>query len=360
MIAVVCIGTIEPRAASAQQKLVKQICQLHDKNSDGRILKSEASGLLKSNFARIDQNQDDVLDEKELIALAKWLQGDRSPKKPEDSSKSKTTESKVKRISDIPYRDGNNAWKLDLVMPDQGLEKNVDTSRPAIVFVHGGAWRIGDKADGIWSSYPEHFAKLGYVCISVNYRFTNEAPFPACFEDCQCAVQWLRQNARKYNVDPNRIGAFGNSAGAHLVSLLGLSDVSKSGSGSKANTSSLVHAVVAAATPADFTNWSKKELAQKGKLLAGDLSTLDQRAEHASPAFQAHANAPPFLIIHGAKDELVPVSQGRALAKALKTTGAKKVTLKIFPDAGHRVILQHERQTLPMMEQFFQKHLKHR
>ena len=121
--------------------------------------------------------------------------------------------------ADIPYRPGDSKfWTLDLAMPKAQSEK----PRPALVFVHGGGWSSGDKRRGTFKTIPIEYAQKGYVCISVNYRLTSEAAFPACLEDVKCAVRWLRAHAEKYNVDPDRIGGYGNSAGAHLVSLLGL------------------------------------------------------------------------------------------------------------------------------------------
>ena len=124
----------------------------------------------------------------------------------------------VQLLTDIGYREGSEKWRLDLAMP----KENGGGPRPAHVIVHGGGWRSGDKGGGQWRSLPLEYAAKGHVCISVNYRLTDEAPFPACVEDVKCAVRWLRANAEKYNLDPQRVGAYGNSAGAHLVAMLGL------------------------------------------------------------------------------------------------------------------------------------------
>ena len=103
----------------------------------------------------------------------------------------------------------SKAWRLDLARP---TAKSAEP-RPAIVFIHGGGWRGGDKRRGTFLNGALDYAAKGYVCVTLNYRLLAEAPFPACIEDCKCAVRWLRANAQKYNIDPDRIGGYGNSAG---------------------------------------------------------------------------------------------------------------------------------------------------
>ena len=154
-------------------------------------------------------------------------------------------------LPDIPYREGaSDAWKLDLAMPaDRGT-----APRPALVFVHGGGWRGGDKRRAAFFGAAVEFAAKGYVCTSVEYRLTGEAPFPACIEDVKCAVRWMRAHAQNYNIDPEKFGAYGNSAGAHLVAILGLCPKSAGleGDGPWQEYSSMVQAVCCSATPASF------------------------------------------------------------------------------------------------------------
>jgi len=194
------------------------------------------------------------------------------------------------------------------------------------------------------------------------YRLTNESPFPACVEDVKCAVRWLRANAKKYNVDSERIGAYGNSAGAHLVAMLGLAgpDAKLEGDGPYQDQSSLVQAVCCSATPTDFSNWGESGRSFRGELtfLAGPAETLAERKKQASPISYVSADAPPFLIVHGMADGTVPFSQGERFAKALEVAGAKDVTFMKFEGAGHGVFGQHAAKTHPAMEQFFARVLK--
>ena len=124
-------------------------------------------------------------------------------------------------LSNLRYRDGSRACVLDLALP----KARADRPRPAVVVIHGGGWIEGDKSSFDVQRTPGNiidFAAAGFVAASVNYRLSREAPFPAGLYDCQAAVRWLRAHAGEYHLDPNRIGAYGNSAGGHLALLLGL------------------------------------------------------------------------------------------------------------------------------------------
>lgn len=264
-------------------------------------------------------------------------------------------------VEDIPYRKGTSkSWTLDLAMPKQRSEK----ARPALVFVHGGGWSSGDKQRGVFRAMPIEYAQKGYVCISVNYRLTGEAGFPACLEDVKCAVRWLRAHAEKYHVDPNHIGGYGNSAGAHLISLLALvgKDTDLEGNGPWQDQSSLLNAVCVSAVPTDFTNW-RGGVENKPRLvdfLEQPDSSLQEQAVKASPISYVHAKAPPFLVFHGTRDRLVDVAQSDQFVKALKAVGAKDVTYHRYPGAGHGVFIENQNETNPLMEQFFERTLKNR
>ena len=265
----------------------------------------------------------------------------------------------VKLVPDVAYREGNPMWKLDLALPDA----TSSAPRPAVVFIHGGGWRSGDKRAGYFLQGAIDYAARGYVGLSINYRLTGEAPFPASVEDVRCAIRWLRAHAKDYNVDPERIGGYGNSAGAHLVTHLALAgpDPMLDGDAPWKEQSSLLQAACASATPADFTEAvgaNAARLQSPGSFFHGPVDTLTDRLRMASPITFARADAPPILLIHGDKDTTVRPEQSHKLYAALKAAGAKDVALMIIHDVGHGVFMQHRTITHPAMEAFFDRTLR--
>ncbi len=310
-----------------------------DTNKDGKIALTESTGLMKSNFRRNDVNSDGYLDRAELSKLADRLSN--SVNRTRRARSGLSDEQVRQRAADgvtvelnIAYREGNDAWKLDLARPSEASEAR----RPAIVFVHGGGWVGGDKRTQNFIGQALDYAAKGYVCVSVNYRL-DSSKLP-CIEDVKCAVRWLRAHADKYNVAPDRIGAYGNSAGAHLVAMLGVSHGEKrlEGDGPWQEYSSAVAAVAASAMPTTPNIRGGSE--EDRKLIA--------------PMSYVSAGAPPFLLFHEASDRTVNVSNSDNFVEALRKAGAKDVTYRRFTDgSGHGVFTKNAKETGPEMEQFF-------
>lgn len=261
-------------------------------------------------------------------------------------------------LRDLEYaRVEGKPLRLDLYLPP-GADRAEPL--PVLVWVHGGGWQAGSK-----NNCPlAPLCGRGYAVVSVQYRLTDAATFPAQIHDCKGAVRWIRANATKYNLDPRRIGAAGGSAGGHLVALLGTSgdlrelegDV-----GGNLDHSSRVQAVCDFCGPADFvgresvlTGADGREPQALIRLFGGPLSENREKARLASPVVHVSADDPPFLIIHGDEDPLVPVSQSERLAAALKQAGVD-ATLHVVKGGGHGVIGPD---TLAMAAAFFDKHLK--
>lgn len=210
---------------------------------------------------------------------------------------------------------------------------------PATLYIHGGGWTAGDKASGEGISDAIELLGRGYIVVSVDYRLAPMYKFPAQIEDVKCAVRHLRANAAAYHLDPNRIGVWGTSAGAHLAALLGLTTPHDGfdGDGGFADQSSSVRAVVDMFGPADL----KSEFAAANQRIVeqvfGASSSDDPIIMKASPVSYASHDAPPFLILHGAQDRLVAPAQSRELYEHLTAAGAQ-ATLVIVSNAGHSFV----------------------
>ena len=261
-------------------------------------------------------------------------------------------------MPDIAYREGNEAWKLDLAMPTNRGE----SPRPAIVFIHGGGWRNGDKRAPSFLNPTLEYASKGYVCVTVNYRLLKDEStnIGHCVQDVKNAVRWLRAHAGKYNVDPNRIGATGNSAGAHLSVMLGLSPKKKGleGDGPYQEFSSDVQAVAASATPTSFLIPMSDRA--RGRFAAEMKNGNPQREalQKISPISYVSADTPPLLLFHEASDKTVGVYQSDTFVQALREAGAADVNYVLFGDGtGHGTFQRNIAVTEPMREAFFARTL---
>jgi acetyl esterase/lipase len=262
-------------------------------------------------------------------------------------------------MRDLEYAkvDGT-ALLLDLFVPEKA-----DAPLPLIVWIHGGAWQSGDKA----GCPALGQLRRGYAVASINYRLSQQAIFPAQIHDCKAAIRWLRAHAKEYNIDPQRIGVWGSSAGGHLVALVGTSGNVKELEGAEGNLdqSSRVQAVCDWFGPTDFLQIAAHMLpgakmehdtanSPESKLVGGPIQENKEKAAKASPITYVSKDDPPFLIMHGDKDILVPIHQSQLLTEALKKAGVE-VTFKAIEGAGHGF---GGPEIMKTVEEFFDKHLK--
>lgn len=267
----------------------------------------------------------------------------------------------VKVIRDIEYiTGGHERNKLDLYLPekiDSGEKKS--NKLPLIIWVHGGAWMGGDKR----GCPAVRFVRYGYAAASVNYRLSQHAIFPAQIEDCKAAVRFLRANADKYNLDTKRFGAWGASAGGHLVALLGTTgDVNDFEKGENLKVSSRVQAVCDYFGPTDFSriadfpstmNHTAAD-SPEAKLIGGPILENKEACKKANPITYVSKDDPPFLIIHGDADPLVPHNQSELLYEALQKQKIE-AKLHIVKGGGHGF---KDPAIEKMVEEFLAKHLK--
>lgn len=248
--------------------------------------------------------------------------------------------------SDIPYCTVDSTQLLmDFYWPKEESAE----AFPLVLYVHGGGWAKGDKTENI-QPYARILTEKGIAVAAVNYRLSGEAPFPSMIEDIACAVRHLRANATTYNIDPDRIGAFGGSAGGHLVSLLGTSDVSTGwDEGPYSETSSRVAAVTEFYGPTDL----RISFAGNTPVNLTTIFTTKSYADmgFASPITYISADDPAFLIFHGEEDALVPIAQSEAFSTALKNAGID-VTFVRVKNANHSFIPEDKTKgTLPSTPQ---------
>lgn len=252
---------------------------------------------------------------------------------------------------------GTTGLKLDMAIPKEG-----EGPFPAIVCLHGGGWIGGERQQ--MRGTIEALARRGYVAVSPDYRLAPRDRFPAQIEDCKAAVRWLRANAETYRINPQRIGAFGFSAGAHLACLLGVTgkDDRLEGTGSNAEQSSTVQAIVSFFGPTDFTRpgWSN-EVRQR-HLVPFLGGTVEEKADvyrRASPLTYAGKNAPPFLFVHGTADDIVPIQQSEVMVEKLRQAGVSARLITVQGE-GHGWGWSHEHRltSLAHMMAFFDENLK--
>lgn len=224
---------------------------------------------------------------------------------------------------------------LDVAQPPRR-----DEPRPAMIVIHGGFLVVGERGDVVLITAP--LARAGYVAFSIDYRLFSNAtganPWPAQLDDAQRAVRWVRANAATYGVDPERVGAIGHSAGGQLASMLGVRETRDGSDPELAGYSSRVSCVVALAAYVDLSiPYLYPDITKLTSNILGGWpeSAPDQAAyrDFSAITFVDEETAP-FLLFHGARDDLVPVEHSRRMADKLHEEGVECVYAE-FPDVEH-------------------------
>ncbi len=258
---------------------------------------------------------------------------------------------------DLPYvQNGHERQKLDLYLPEKF------EIYPLIVWIHGGAFMMGSKEDGV----PLDYLEEGYAIASLNYRLSQHAFFPAQIQDCKAAVRWLRANAEQYRLDTQRFAAWGPSAGGHLAAMLGTTgETAELEVGENLGFSSRVQAVVDYFGPTDFLKMDEQRTPEgmlhnppdspESKLVGGAIQESKKRVRRANPITYVTHQAPPFLIVHGDQDPLVPFNQSVLLEEALRDAGVP-VQFYIVKGGGHGGFT--DPMVAALTKTFLAKHLK--
>lgn len=260
-------------------------------------------------------------------------------------------------LRDVPYvTDGHARQVLDLYLPK-------DAARPPLVIlIHGGAFRGGSKSH----ENAARWLREGYAVAAVDYRLSGDAIFPAQIEDCKAAVRWLRAHAKRHGYDPERFGVYGTSAGAHLAAMVGTTGgPSAFDVGEHLDVSSRVQAVVDNYGPTDFLQMDAYRLPEgqvhdapdspESTLIGGAIQDHPDRARAANPITYVSPDDPPFLVIHGDRDPLVPHHQSELLVAALERAGVP-VTFYTVKGGGHGRF--DDPQVARLQSEFFARHLR--
>lgn len=267
---------------------------------------------------------------------------------------------------DVKYvPEGDTAQALDIYYPEKPAEKPL----PLLVWIHGGGWSGGSKTQVPFMSQLTR----GYVVASIEYRFSQKAIFPAQIQDCQAAIRWLRANAKKYSIDSTHVGVGGASAGGHLSALVGTSGGKKAFPmiGGNEDQSDRVQAVCDIFGPTNFYTVIAQADADKevknifkwnqgdpySRLIAAKLGEDKEKCNAVSPVHYVSKDNPPFLILHGDRDTLVPYAQSVELTELL-TKANVEVTLQKIPGAGHGGQQFTSPAIAKLTATFFDKHLK--
>ena len=270
---------------------------------------------------------------------------------------------------DLPYANLSPVQKLDIYLPGEG-----DGPFPIILHIHGGGFAIGDKRDIHVLPFLKGLER-GYAVVSVNYRLSGEAIFPAGLQDIKAAIRWLRANSEHYHIDGNRIAAWGGSSGGNYAAMVSLTDqVNELDDLNLGNTEypCNVQAAVDWFGPTDFLKMDEqlyesgfgpsdhgKADSPESRYLGARLSDVPLKVDLANPMTYIHKHMPPILIQHGSLDTMVPVQQSIMFAEKLgKYVSRDRFEFDILEGAGHGDPLFETEENMNRVFSFLDKSLR--
>jgi acetyl esterase/lipase len=346
MMRLILVSLIVAAPLGAQQPPAGQF-KAWDKDADGKLVAAELPERLRPIFGQVDTDGDGFITQQEhrgfLARRAPQQPAGQKPRQTPGAAPPARLPDSVEVHNNLDYAGGGNPRQmLDLVLPKQ---RAAGGKLPLIVFIHGGGWRSGSKEGSIRRLLP--FVETGeYAGATLNYRLTGESSWPTQIHDCKAAIRYLRGNAGKFGIDPDKIAVWGSSAGGHLVSLLGTSGGVKELEGELGEfdgQSSRVTCVVNYFGPENFltmvrqkSNIDRSRGSQypEALLLGGPLQEIEAAARQASPVTWVSQDDPPFLTAHGTEDPVVPFAQGEEIHAALQKAGVESHLIRV-QGAGH-------------------------
>ena len=229
---------------------------------------------------------------------------------------------------------------------------------PAILVIHGGGWRGGSKVH--WVRHARKIVRYGYVVVAINYRHAPKFKFPAQVHDVKHAIRFMKKNAEEYNIDPDRIGVYGYSAGGHLAAMLGTTDADDGMEGDIVEGfeefDTRVRAIAVGGAPTEFTWLGKHSTALSYWLGAGTLANNPELFEQASPTTYITEDDPPFYFYHGSLDFMVPVAAAKVMHDKLEAAGISS-TFAEYENQGHIRLFSQTGEPVDKIIEFFDSHL---
>jgi acetyl esterase/lipase len=272
-------------------------------------------------------------------------------------------------FTNIAYASTSSAQKMDIYLPTGGAAKN-----PVVVYIHGGAFMLGDKASSMDLSVINKIVAKGYAVASINYRFSSEANYPAQIKDCKAAVRFLRANAAKYSIDPEKIASWGGSAGGCLSSLLGTTSGVAELEGEELGNASYSSKVLASVDwygPIEFLTMDAQASAQgftintnsssspESKLIGAAVQTVPDKTNKANALKFITTDDAAFYIQNGTADVNIPMAQSKNLYDALvPVIGSANVVHEVLSGAGHGGSQLETDENLTKIVTFLNKYLK--
>ncbi len=262
----------------------------------------------------------------------------------------------VQLVRDVVYGEAPAAGgrTVELTLDAAFPRQSGGEALPVVVYVHGGGWSGGSKEIGL--GWTVDFAEGGYFAVTINYRLSGDAPFPAAVHDCKAAVRFLRAHAAELSIDPQRIGLWGHSAGGHLSALVGASgnDWKLEGEVEPTGVSAEVRCVASVSGPVDLTKFrGPRARSVLAPWLGQEPAEYEANARAASPLTYLDARDPPVLIVHGTADRLVPLEQAELFKEALERAGVPFEYVPV-PEGGHNLA---RRDVSRKIAAFFDRHL---